>query len=329
MDKIKRIAYELYSSQRLRFDQLLSIMKKIIGLEEQSSKRFDLDQELIKKFSGFSGIQECKKTKDFLGTVELEEYLPSGTSLPLVGSQILKSIDVNEEYFEWISILEAVALAGPSFTFIELGAGYGRWSARAYNAAIKIGISPENIKVITVEAEPKHSEWCLKHLKINAVSEESHIHFQSALSNYVGSSDFFVKSPNLTRAESEKNWYGQALANSGWAGSLTERVNVITLSDIFSKIPKGVIDLIDSDLQGEDFRVFSHNPKLLERVKRVHIGTDSKSEEFRFMRFFQRLGWKNLFNYAGNGERDTYLGKISFVDGVQTWLNPKFFENQN
>jgi hypothetical protein len=101
MDKIKRIAYELYSSQRLRFDQLLSIMKKIIGLEEQSSKRFDLDQELIKKFSGFSGIQEYKKTKDFLGTVELEEYLPSGTSLPLVGSQILKSIDVNEEYFEW------------------------------------------------------------------------------------------------------------------------------------------------------------------------------------------------------------------------------------
>jgi FkbM family methyltransferase len=290
-------------------------------------KRFKLntDYELLNRFSGSSETQENNRAKDFLGTIELEEYLPTGTVLPKMGSALPQTIGEDEEYFEWIDLLSAVALAKESFTFIELGAGYGRWSARAYKAALKMGIEAKKIQVITVEAEPKHSEWCLKHLKINGVPERNHLHFQTAISNYSGSSEFFVQSPNSTRAESEKNWYGQALATSSWNGATTERVKVITLNEIFSKIPEGTIDLIDSDLQGEDFKVFSMNPTLLERVKRIHIGTDSLLEEIRFMRFFLDLGWKNQFNYSGRGSRKTYLGKINFVDGVQSWLNPKYF----
>jgi hypothetical protein len=84
------------------------------------------------------------------------------------------------------------------------------------------------------------------------------LHYQSAISNYCGETDFFVQKPNFTREESEKNWYGQAIAKSGWEGAKTERVGVITLEQIFESIPNLVIDLIDSDLQGEDWVVLSH-----------------------------------------------------------------------
>jgi hypothetical protein len=85
-----------------------------------------------------------------------------------------------------------------------------------------------------------------------------------------------------------------------------------------------VIDLIDSDLQGEDWVVLSHNPNLLSRVKRVHIGTDSEIEEKRLRKLFSRLGWIKILDYPGRGERATYVGTVSFVDGVQTWINPKY-----
>ena len=284
------------------------------------------EYQLLARFEGLRGSQEGQSAKDFLGTMELEEYLPASVLLPLAGSEIPESIAVDEEYFEWLSLLSAVENSNGNFTFIELGAGYGRWSARAFKAAIRIGMDSESIKLITVEAEPKHSDWCMKHLQVNGVPEGSHVHFQNAISNFNGWSDFFVKSPWMTRSESEKNWYGQALATSEWVGAETERVMTITLNDVFMKIPQGVvIDLIDSDLQGEDFKVFSHDPSLLERVKRVHIGTDSLLEEIRFQQFFLKLGWKNQYNFTGRGVRHTHAGNISFVDGVQSWLNPKYF----
>ena len=46
---------------------------------------------------------------------------------------------VDEEYFEWIDLLESVQAAGGSYTMLELGAGYGRWGVRAGLAARRKG----------------------------------------------------------------------------------------------------------------------------------------------------------------------------------------------
>src|SRR5436305_2644588 len=40
----------------------------------------------------------------------------------------------DEEYFEWIDLLEAVTKAKKHFTMIELGAGWGRWICNAVAA---------------------------------------------------------------------------------------------------------------------------------------------------------------------------------------------------
>jgi hypothetical protein len=43
------------------------------------------------------------------------------------------------EYFEWVDLLQAVKEAENTFTIVEVGAGYGRWSSRAALAARQLG----------------------------------------------------------------------------------------------------------------------------------------------------------------------------------------------
>ena len=285
---------------------------------------FEKDLSILSNFQFINGVQEFGSQRDFFGTIELGEYLPDHHVFAETGSPIPNEVPVNEEYFEWMDILSAVTESNGSFVFVELGAGYGRWSARAYKAAINFGIPAEKILLVTVEADPKHSQWCKKHLEFNNIPQASHLHFQTAISNFIGETEFFVQMPNLSREESEKNWYGQAIAKSGWSGAVTEKVPVTTLSEILANVPNLTIDLIDSDLQGEDWLVFAHNPQLLQRVKKIHIGTDTELEEVRLRQFFSKLGWINIYDFKGRGLRKTYVGEIKFVDGVQTWLNPEF-----
>ena len=42
----------------------------------------------------------------------------------------------NEEYFEWVDVLEAVVARAGMFTMLELGAGWGRWLANAAAAEL-------------------------------------------------------------------------------------------------------------------------------------------------------------------------------------------------
>ena len=305
--------------------RVIKVVKSLLSQSKPKlNNNFASDESLLRYFKTSPRFQKVGSQTDIFGTVELAEYLPEHHVFASPGEIIPANIPINEEYFEWMDILNSIVKSEEYFTFVELGAGYGRWSARAYMAALSFGIKPEKITLITVEADPKHSQWCKKHLNYNGVDSKQHLHFQSAISNYCGETDFFVQKPDFTREESEKNWYGQAIAKSGWEGAKTERVGVITLEQIFESIPNLIIDLIDSDLQGEDWAVLSHNPNLLSRVKRVHIGTDSEIEEKRLRKLFNGLGWTKILDYPGRGERTTYVGTVSFVDGVQTWINPKY-----
>ena len=42
----------------------------------------------------------------------------------------------DEEYFEWVDVIDSVREARDRFVMIELGAGYGRWSVRAAAARV-------------------------------------------------------------------------------------------------------------------------------------------------------------------------------------------------
>ena len=78
------------------------------------------------------------------------------------------------------------------------------------------------------------------------------------------------------------------------------------------------------DLQGEDSRVLADSADSLKRVKKLHIGTDSRDGEEKIYRFLSKLGWNLVRRYEPLKTTATNYGEICFVDGSMTWVNPKF-----
>jgi FkbM family methyltransferase len=301
--------------------------------------RVGRDQELVNKFPKYAGELDSFSTRDFLGTRSLHKYVPDYSIerlhypnsrpnlrrlLRLRQGKIPHEIPRNEEYFEWLDLLESVLSANYGFTFIEVGAGFGRWAARAYKAAELAGIPFGQIRICTIEPEPRHSIWLREHMKLNKIPFSSLCHHECAVSNYEGTAEFFVGRPksDLDLSLEAKNWYGQALKYSGWEGAQTIQVPVRRLSSILDSIKVDQIDLINFDIQGEEPRALQDIRSHIQRIKRIHIGTMSRSDESFFREYFDDLGWIKIRDYEGQGTRNTYIGKISFVDGVQTWLNP-------
>jgi len=66
---------------------------------------------------------------DFIGSYSHKSY---------TGKDFLDTknglINIDHEYFEWISILLSVYQSSNSYSFYEVGAGYGRWGVRAFHA---------------------------------------------------------------------------------------------------------------------------------------------------------------------------------------------------
>src|SRR4051812_18554750 len=72
---------------------------------------------------------------------------------------------VDEEYFEWADLLEALRTSDNRFVMLELGAGYGRWSLRAGLVAQRLGKTDVHIRM--VEAEPQHAQWAREAIVAN------------------------------------------------------------------------------------------------------------------------------------------------------------------
>jgi FkbM family methyltransferase len=237
---------------------------------------------------------------------------------------------VNEEYFEWIDLLEAVRAAGEQFTMIELGAGYGRWLANAAGAAARVGRS---CHFVGVEAEPTHFDYLAQNLRDNGVAECSCVLVRAAAGARPGSAWFHIGRPD--------EWYGQAIdtnmAHASWwkhwlrrgplrkvqaDGSERALVRMVSLDQLLEPLPH--VDLIDLDVQGAELDVLANSRLLDRRVGRVHIGTHNAQVEAGLRLLFQRLGWVNRGDYPSlTPDVSTPYGPVSFQDGVQSWLNPR------
>ncbi|MBN8965587.1 MAG: hypothetical protein J0H89_09460 [Rhizobiales bacterium] len=77
-------------------------------------------------------------------------------------------VTIDDEIFEWIAVLESVLASKDSFTMVELGAGYGRWTGRAA-CALRLQYPSMPAHFIAVEAEPTHFAWMKEHFKINGI----------------------------------------------------------------------------------------------------------------------------------------------------------------
>jgi len=78
------------------------------------------------------------------------------------------------------------------------------------------------------------------------------------------------------------------------------------------------------DIQGDELKVLRSAKETVDaKVKLAHIGTHTSEIESGLRKTFNELGWVKRFDFSLLGERETPYGKLSFNDGVQSWLNTK------
>jgi FkbM family methyltransferase len=287
------------------------------------------------EFVPFSGPAEKGYEIDFLGCRIRDEFWapPFRAAIPHTSYP-----PFNEDYFEWIDLLESVVSAKRTYTMIELGAGFGRWLVRAAQAVRQHGGLPFHL--IAVEAEPAHFEWIPLHFRDNNIDPADHILIHAAVTDHAGDALFRVGRRKRPEQSEATEWYGQSLANLGEVsksraegeyrgfpvlkhkrGWKSIRVPGITLSDLLGDLDH--VDLIDLDVQGEELKVISSAiEEVTRKAKRLHIGTHSEEVEIGLRRVLRDHHWECRADYACGSTSQTPWGPIQFNDGVQSWLNP-------
>jgi len=149
-----------------------------------------------------------------------------------------------------------------------------------------------------------------------------------------GEANFFIGAAD--------SWYGQYLAPEAMEATTPEertqrllegkkeqpletisRVKMISLTSILAPVDR--VDLIDCDIQGAELEVVTTAAQAVDnKVSRFHIGTHTPEVEEGLRQLFRDLGWRKLHDYSTGKENETPFGTITFVDGVQSWLNPRF-----
>jgi FkbM family methyltransferase len=228
----------------------------------------------------------------------------------------------NEDYFEWIALLEAVVASRGSFTMVELGAGWGRWIVNGI-AALR-ALRPLPYHVVGVEAEPTHFMWMRQHLADNDIDPRNATLIEAAVAKTDGGVLFHVGEA--------ADWYGQAIVRADeaiTAGALASRtggravqpVRAVSVRTVLQELEH--VDLLDVDIQGAEADVLEPAGDVLgERVKRAYVATHDRASEERLRALFLELGWTCAYDFPGAGPAETPWGRIMFEDGAQLWLNP-------
>jgi FkbM family methyltransferase len=280
---------------------------------------------------------------DFLGTLIGPEFIGGLVSIPGCARKVQDYYAIfDDEYFEWIDLLESVVAASKTYTMIDLGAGYGRWSVRAAYAAKQY--DPKlRCRLIAVEPEPTRYGWMRKHVSNHGLSVHEHELIHAAVSEQPGKAYFYIGGPRggpFDRPPSA--WYGQALTKdyefrskpkrdgeyagfksyvheSGWRSI---RVPSISLRAILKKLDR--VDLIDLDIEGQELVTLTAAVADLDaKVKRLHIGTHGVEIEAGLRQLFSDHGWRCLADYSLQKASETPWGVIAFDNGVQSWVNPR------
>lgn len=285
------------------------------------------------KFAAYSGHVPEGFQADFSGAIMRCEFVAGSTSS---GAQVGPP-PVDEEYFEWIDVVESVEAAQDRYTMFELGAGYGRWAVRA--ACLLRQRGPIPFHVLAVEAEPQHFKWLRQHLTDNLIKPEECTSIQAVVSDQPGKRLFYVGMPQGGN-DTAALWYGQAITKSyetpekgdgiyegypvvkhksGWRSIEVQSITLPYLLRDFDRV-----DLIDMDVQGEELNIVrSAVDEITGKVARLHIGTHAHDIEEGLRQTLQRLGWQCLADFPCCGTTDTPWGAVTFVDGVQSWRNPR------
>jgi FkbM family methyltransferase len=287
---------------------------------------------IFRDFQDFRAVAPPDFEVNFLGGLTRPEFCDvrtAATVLPASG----------EELFEFKSILEAAQAAGPCFTFVELGAGFGRWSCVAALAARRLA---KDYRLHMAEAEPQHLEWIPMHMADNDISPAKYSIFPFAVGE-AGTIPFYVEGPSTLGAANARDWYGQSAVHAEYRDQLVEADGAYfgrpmkALSNGFYSIDvesrplldmiAGIdfIDLIDMDIQGSEADVIPASIDFLKaRVRRMHVETHSAEIEARLRALLIEQGWTIIHDFPQATKNvPTPYGPADFIGGLIDCVNPR------
>jgi FkbM family methyltransferase len=277
---------------------------------------------VFEMFRAFDGWAEPGFERSYYG-INVRDWLFTGTSRGLTDRRAvhIQHPPVEEEYFEWIALLTAIANATERFCFAEIGAGWGRWSVSAAAVCRQKGL---DFSLIAVEPEPSHFEWMQMALRDNDIDPEQHELFLAAAAADSGELLLAGHDDPLTQ-------YGHKAIDprelADWRGLdfVFRPVAASSLAQFFARHER--IDLVDMDVQGTEHQIVAASIDVLnQKVRMLHVGTHSKEVEAQLASVLWKHGWLNAFSFPSGRDVETCFGRIAFGDGVQTWVNPRWPE---
>jgi FkbM family methyltransferase len=231
----------------------------------------------------------------------------------------------SEDYFEWIDLLTAIDRADAQFTMIEIGAGYGRWIANAAAALRRRRNKPPvRQKFVGIESDKARFEMLVRNCANNKIAESELQLIRSACTSddspaFMRVSDDYgaaVRTDSKIAARFASQQAGQ-VSPSGYI----ENVPTLHLNSLLQE----TIDFVDMDIQGAELDVVpSCIDALDEFVKMIHIGTHSPEVDARLPHIFKQHGWRARRIFACGAVNQTPYGTFPFIDGMQSWENPRF-----
>jgi len=240
--------------------------------------------EVFSYFKCYDGKCGSAFVVNFLGAITRRKFLfhfnADRSVSPDFGEEIVHTQypELSEDYFNWIPILESVVEAQSKFTMVELGAGYGPKLVNACVAARCYHGNNFPCDLVGVEAEPTHFKWMKQNFVDNNIKpsrylincavfdKKGSVNFQVGFPSYYGqcineidrsfrdrlkeAAFSFIPQLNNREITITDYWTGKSAV-----GTIREKyVPTVALSEILN--PFGYIDLIDSDIQGMEARVF-------------------------------------------------------------------------
>ena len=201
---------------------------------------------------------------------------------------------IDEEYFEWQSLLTALKFwkvnAIRPFVVAEMGARYGTWAARGGVMARRI--RPDvGAHVCAIEGDSVGFSWLQEHMSINRLAENA-----TLIRGMVGA--------------------GGTQAAVQWEpGSSAEAIRVYTIQEILEKYL--VVDIVHVNIQGAETVLYDPSVQtfLKDHVRFLHIGTHS-AEILRDLKAIYLGGstWSEMRSFEGSGSKImSEWGPITFA----------------
>jgi FkbM family methyltransferase len=221
---------------------------------------------------------------------------------------------------EFASLALALQAASPpTFTAVELGAGWGPWTALAGRCAERAGFSKTNL--IAFEADPKRYTFLQEHLRLNGITADTHC------------AAAWWRDQNLYWPVAEDGMDAGMAATSGWRPKIDYRgrpsafrkIRALSIAKALSAFP--VIDFLHIDIQGSEWDVIWRSIGFLNKhVRCMFVGTHSRKIEGDLIDGCNKQRWTLLREMPCmfySALKPPELTGATYKDGGQFWRNER------